>query len=434
MNDQFENDNTSQLNPIFDIFAGKTNAEATLAEMATVRQTLSIEELGTLAGRGVMDQYFEAKTRLGNLKTTTSLIPANLSNLPILVLIPGLAIAALAIDYTIFGHAAKDMPLVHGMVNGFAIGAFVFAGLLALTKENHSKTAKGLMYAAALGASFLVAETSPVKDNFYDSIKGATTTAADAPQAALETEQKELARLQKTLDDNKKTLQTGGNNGLTLRGDGNGANDVTADELEADNKDLKTKIAAQTRLVSDKSSTAEIEERKDWANLLARLLAAGYFGVWLIAAQLGLVEVVRRAPGITKEAKEKAVERDKYRTFVNGLEHVDTEKGLAIANAAAGDMLTRFARITAVAAGNNSEKMENFTRIFEGENFVRMQKIATEHIYNTITPNRGPLGNVFSLFARKPSQDRIDDSQPHHDTTMDGASHSSHQEQPRPAR
>lgn len=380
--------------PEFNLLGGANSTLNAVATKANRRSYFTTHELGSDAGRAVLDEYYNAKgeTSKGTVVRAAfsfhNAVNASAAVLPLV----GLG-AALAVDAAIFGDAGKTLAQKSELpFNAFTFGSLIFATALGLTEKYQNTTKKMFLYfaliTASTGAAFIAANNNEFRANFTNTISSVFTTGYDDEKAVVDGLKIEIKAAQDTIEKNEILLSTKGNNGMSIRGDGSSGNDETADRLEKEIAD--SKVIQRTKEAELAKATPKLEQAKttDGADLVGRLLATSYIAAWLIAAQLLLAEIVRTASNNFSQFRAGVAERTKQKKFIEAIENPDEEKRNAVIKSSVSVMLSHFSEILSKSSPNpqKPEKHDNFAALFEKAAFDEMVEAGVEVVKGTVTP------------------------------------------------
>lgn len=422
----------------WDLLAGGSTVEDEVARKANVRGKISPIELGTNAGRAVLDQYYAAKgdTSLGaTIRATLSF--QNATNVAAMTLpIVGLA-AAIGVDYAVFGSAAKDLvtttapqilqPQATGLLgyfsnfhfNAFAFGSLIFASGLGLAEKSLNTVKKtffyGTLFIASAGASFIAANNDKFRDHFSATIKSAFTAGSDPKQAEVDGLKLQISAKQDEIDDSyniyckgtydkHKTNRKPGEKmcPIDMESDGNKGNDETAKEIIRTINSLKLEKSKLTDSLSKATPELDQAKRKDWADFAGRLLATSYIAAWLIASQLLIAEIVRRSSENYKNLSDKLTQRSKEKKFAKDIEHFDDAIRDPIIRSFVEVVLSRFSEKLSLSKEDpkNPDKLTNFGALFEEPNYTQMVDAGVRVVKGAVTPRSPTIWEHIQSMAR----------------------------------
>lgn len=436
----------------WDLFGGPAKVEDALANKARNRQTFSPLELGTDAGRAVLDQYYFAKGEHSKAGITQSILSLpNATHIVAMALpIAGLA-AAIGVDYAIFGTASKDMPQSELQYSryAFAFGSLVFASALGLAEKYNNSVSRIALYSAlfvaSAGASFIYANDEKFRGHFTKTLASTFTTGYDGPQKEVDALKIKIERVDKNIDTSNKTLTTGGNGGKHMLADGSRHNDDHARELIGEIKDLnKEKKDLQGKL-AEALPALDQAKRKDPIDFYGRLAATGYMAAWLIAAQLLIATIVRRASDSFDQFRGKISARRRQKKLIQDLEHPDEEKRKRTTEATIKVMLSRFSEKLSLPTSNDgaysATRQQNLTDLFQDKTYTQMVQAGTDIVYGAVIPRKRDIDllawvrssgrSAFKKAATPNSTDPVNEntSPP---SAATGDKHAANQQAPRP--
>jgi hypothetical protein len=373
---------------LWDMYGNASQVLDGLKRKADIRVNFSSRELGSDAGRFVLDQYYAAKGETDKSTVIKAFFSINNLTYFLAMIMPLIGIiAAIGVDYAIYGEAAKGMDTSKMLfnLNAFGIGSLIFAGALGLSEKfkNLSKTIVLYLvtFIATLGASFIVADDdkNELRERFTKSLRSAFPEGSDDEYAKVESLKSQIESLKTAIADINTRLKTGGNKGMNMKGDGTDGNDAEADDLIADRGEIEGQLSKYQKELDAAIPAFNLAKRKDPLALWGRLLAALYTAAWLFAAQLMVAEVIRTAFDNFKETRNKIVERNKQKKFFNDLENTDNDIREKAIQAAVNSTLSRFSEIlsTSKPDSKNSQKHDNFAELFEEDSYNEMVKTAT---------------------------------------------------------
>jgi hypothetical protein len=382
--------------PEFNLLGGSNPTLTALATKANRRSNFSANELGVDAGRAVLDEYYNAtgETSKGTVvRATFSFHNAVNASAGILPLV-GFG-AALAVDAAIFGAAGQALtPESELPFNAFTFGSLIFATALGLTEKYQNTSKKMFLYfaliTASTGAAFIAANNNEFRANFTDTIRSGFETGYDDEKAIVDGLKIEIKGIQDKIQQKETQINTGGNNRMNMLADGATGNDDLANQLKTEIDKLEERQSIKESELAKATPELEQATRKDWADLVGRLLATSYIAAWLIAAQLLLAEIVRTASNNFSQFRDGVTERTKQKKFVKDIENPDEEKRNAVIKSSVSVMLSRFSEILSKSSPNpqKPEKHDNFAALFEKAAFDEMVEAGVEVVKGTIKPKQ----------------------------------------------
>jgi len=383
---------TEDLNPAeqqaFDLLADKERVEAAVSEMAGVRKRMSPEELGVLAGVGVLGQYSRAHATLdARWWTRPGLAVAGLyATIELLLPLIGF-VAGLAIDVAVFGGAVETLRRASPIYAAFAVGSLVFAAGIAIAPRGMRGLLISFMLAASFFASIIAADNPRFRDHFvhlFPALKG-EELAREQDLARIEGE---IAGLRQAIAQKDALLHPAGRPPILQ--DGTRDNDGEGHQLFAEIGALTTRLNQASSEAGVMRTRLEQAASDNAAQHLGKILAGIYIFCWLAASQLVIAFVAMTARVRLARQKRRAAELTLMRRFVRQLDGEDRDRSRTLVSAAILDMLMRFNRKLTERAGEDPAKLDVFTDLFQEGPLARMQAVGTDMVCDTLLPRRSP--------------------------------------------
>ncbi len=224
-----------------DILNGSISTKEALKNIIAAGGEITPKLLGVLAGRNVLDQYYNAREH----KFRLFYFNFSINNLKyfIAVLFPLLGfVAAIFVDIAVFEKASEKLSHEASFFNPFAFGALIFASLLGIitTRERVTKFFYHILVIfASFVASFIIADNENFRENFTSSLSSIFERSFVEEEKQFTGLQAEWDNNEKQIKDNNLQLLTGGDNGAPMDNDANEYNDDIGRYLEEKNKELK---------------------------------------------------------------------------------------------------------------------------------------------------------------------------------------------------
>jgi hypothetical protein len=373
---------------------------------AVQRNQFSPYEIGVDAGRLVLDQYYAANGDTNKGAAIKSVFSFQGLNNAGAVLLPlGGMIAALGVDYQIFGSAAKGMvvePLPFGL-KAFAVGSLIFAGGLGLTEKFNDRTKKTAMYTtlivASLGASFLAADSKEFRQKFTNTLATKIDKGSNEDQKKVDQLNTAIEAIDNRIKGNNTRLSTGGVGGKPILADGFPGNDDEGKQILRINEGLEKDLVTKSGELGAAKASLKVSTEQDPVDFYGRIAASTYIGAWLIAAQLLVAEVVRRAGKTYSDFRTTNTKNVIQKNFLTGIVSPDETVRKNAIRSAAQSALSKISEVLSTAkleSGQPDKVNDNFAKLFEEAEYKRMIEVAEEMIFRGIVVQ--PRRRLIDLF------------------------------------
>jgi hypothetical protein len=385
-------DNNAWSPSLWDMYGNASQVLEGLKRKADVRVNFSSRELGSDAGRFVLDQYYAAKGETGVGTYVQSFLSLDFLKLVLTKILPLAGfIAAIGIDYAVFDSASKGMGSTN-MPFGFkpfAFGSLVFAAGLGISTKNRSWFLL-TMVAATVGASLISSDNKTLREGFANTFASVIDKSSDSVKTKISELNKKKNIIEKDIKNLENEIKTGGNNGKPMDDDGNPYNDSRIKQILAEIEAKKKSLEPINDSLTKIEPTLSKLESQDGVGVAGRVFAALYTSAWLIAALLMVSSFISGATKTFNLSRSLIASRVKQKKFFLHLENSDTKIRNDAIQAAVNATLSRFSEIlsTSKPDSKNSQKHDNFAALFEKDSYNEMVTTATAIVSAGIIPKK----------------------------------------------